>query len=691
MKPIVKTIHLIFQAHLDPVWLWPWQAGLDEALATCRSACDRLDNHPDLIFTRGEAWVYQQIERVDPKLFERIRRHVQSGQWEFVGGWWLQPDCNLPSGWALEKQIALGREYFESRFAQFPVIGYNVDSFGHAATLPQIMHGAGQQHYIMMRPQEKEMALPARLFRWRGYDGGPEVTTFRIASSYNTSEITVEHLQAALTELPDGVEHTMCFVGVGDHGGGPTEAQIAWCREHEYSVPGARLVFSSPSRFFAAITSRIEKLPLVTGELQQHAIGCYSVHRGIKTATRRAEHLLQQAEIIDGAADLKAAWERVCFAHFHDTLGGTCIPSAYPQVLDQLGYAAAVADETLQLGLRRKMSTLPDDTLQRIVAFNASDAAFEDYIEFEPWLEGQDWGEHWQLLDEESTPVPIQRVHSESMICMTESAAAKEWGLPRLLFPAKIAANEMQVWRIARHEYSSPLIPNATLSFDASDLPPISLELIEDNSDTWSHGLRSYSEEVTEYAVWDAPVKVDEGPLMASMIQIGAVGENSLRAEWRKFAGQAFIELRLQIHWIAKHQVLKLVLPLPGAIHQRTDGILGGQLARDNAGRELPLRDWTLFDAVDAQSLGIVCPDVYALDATPQRVRLTLLRSPFLAHHDPHPGYAPRAVVADQGVHEFRFRFFHNRVDTQTLDRHALTLQRPPLPADLTRGMPPIK
>ena len=26
----MKTVHLVFNAHLDPIWLWPWEAGLDE-------------------------------------------------------------------------------------------------------------------------------------------------------------------------------------------------------------------------------------------------------------------------------------------------------------------------------------------------------------------------------------------------------------------------------------------------------------------------------------------------------------------------------------------------------------------------------------------------------------------------------------------------------------------------------------
>ncbi|MBL8994753.1 MAG: hypothetical protein JNM63_15510, partial [Spirochaetia bacterium] len=148
----MTTIHLIANAHIDPIWLWPWTAGLDEVLATCRSACDRLDAHPELSFNRGEAWVYAQVERVDPPLFERIRAHVKTGRWNIVGGWWIQPDCNQPSGFAMEEQILLGKNYFQSRFGQFPRTAYNVDSFGHAAFLPDLMRRHGQDRYVMMRP-----------------------------------------------------------------------------------------------------------------------------------------------------------------------------------------------------------------------------------------------------------------------------------------------------------------------------------------------------------------------------------------------------------------------------------------------------------------------------------------------------------------------------------------------------------
>src|SRR5690606_41769309 len=35
------TVHMIGQAHLDPVWLWRWTEGRAEALATSQSAVDR--------------------------------------------------------------------------------------------------------------------------------------------------------------------------------------------------------------------------------------------------------------------------------------------------------------------------------------------------------------------------------------------------------------------------------------------------------------------------------------------------------------------------------------------------------------------------------------------------------------------------------------------------------------------------
>jgi len=693
-------VHLILNAHIDPVWLWPWQAGLDEALATCRSACDRLDQHPDVVFSRGEAWIYQQVERLDPALFARIRKHVEAGRWEIVGGWWIQPDCNLPSGFGFERQIELGKRYFIDTFGTFPRIAYNVDSFGHAATLPGYMRAFGQDSYIMMRPREHEMKLLARLFRWRGYEGGPEVTVFRIAAGYmhRNGPINPDHFRAALTELPAGIEHTMCFVGVGDHGGGPTEEQIASCREQVNSIPGCELVFSSPARFFKAISANLDSLPLVTGELQMHAMGCYTVHRPIKLGVRRAEHLLRQAEIMNPpGVNLDEAWKHVCFNHFHDTLGGTCLPSAYPQVEAQLSAALATADEAIHFELRRRLVALPDALLQRVILHNASDDAFEGYAEIEPWLEWHAWQPEWRLIDEDGSAIPFQNVQPEALLN----------NVSRLLFKTSVPAGQQRIVRIEKNGYAAPAAqvsagddailtqegivcgPDSLDFPDAPSLPLPQLVLIADTSDTWGHGIDRFTGDCMATAQWEKPQVIDHGPLMASMTRSGRIGESRLHSEWRVYAGEQFVELRLDVHWLEKHRVLKMTLPFPAAFQTRIDGIPGGSLQRANDGRELPLRDWMLLSSGNAQ-LGIVCPEVYGADATPERVRFTLLRSPIMAHHDPHPGTAARSVISDQGTHTFRFRFFRgNAVDREILEHHGLMLQRPLVTAELTRGMPP--
>lgn len=59
---------------------------------------------------------------------------------------------------------------------------------------------------------------------------------------------------------------------------------------------------------------------------------------------------------------------------------------------------------------------------------------------------------------------------------------------------------------------------------------------------------------------------------------------------------------------------------------------------------------------------------------------------PGLFKHKPQ-GYFPGAVVADQGSHRFRFRFFLEAPAVEMLAGHALAMHRPPLTAEPTRGM----
>jgi alpha-mannosidase len=688
-----RIVHLIFNAHIDPAWLWPWQAGLDEAIATCRSACDRLAAHPDLVFTRGEAWVHREVELCDPALFERIRGFVKEGRWHVVGGWWIQPDCNGPSAWAMDRQAELGLAYFEKALGLRPRTAYNVDSFGHAPYLPALMKKHGQDRYVMMRPQEHEMTIPARAFRWRGYEDGPEVTVFRIAGAYCTGQPSVEHIERSLQDLPKGSRHTMCFMGLGDHGGGPTENQLAWLRENWNAIPGVRLEFSHPDRFFDAVEAEGVELPLVVGEMQYHAVGCYSVCHDFKVGVRKAEHLLSQAEGIADRTTLERAWERVVFAHFHDIYGGTCIPSAYPSIHDGLGYARSTADQVLQGSLRRRLTELPDDEHQRIVLWNASDRPFTGYVEHEPWMGHIDGSSATlETCEVDSHPVEAQVLRAEAT-CVSG---------PRMLFRTELGAGEIKAYRIRTDREQSwsarAGVKDGGLWNDAGvKAEPFNIEfrdgfkvqprlqIIEDPTDTWSHKVDRFGEDACAEAVWDPACTVDDGPLMGAVTQLGKIGQSRLLAEWRVYAGEAYAELLLTVHWQEARKLLKLTVPVAGEPPTRLDGVMGGTLERSNDGAERPLRDFTISGKVC-----LVCPDAFALDGTPERLRLTLLRSAVMAHHDPHDGTGPRITISDQGVHLFRFRFYAPGTPADRLDADAACLQRPLIAADLTRGMKPL-
>ncbi len=137
----MKSIHLICNAHLDPVWLWEWQEGAAETLATFRTAADLCEELDGFVFNHNEVILYQWVEEHEPELFERIRTLVNVGKWHIMGGWYLQPDCNMPSGESFVRHALLGKRYFLDRFGVEPKTAINFDPFGHTRGLDPAPEG----------------------------------------------------------------------------------------------------------------------------------------------------------------------------------------------------------------------------------------------------------------------------------------------------------------------------------------------------------------------------------------------------------------------------------------------------------------------------------------------------------------------------------------------------------------------
>jgi alpha-mannosidase len=460
------------------------------------------------------------------------------------------------------------------------------------------------------------------------------------------------------------------------------------------------MIFSSPSRFFAAVAGQKESLPVVTGELQYHAVGCYSVMHDLKTALKRTELRLEQAECCAGLIhqekdELDVAWRQACFHAFHDTLGGTCIPSAYQHVCNEIGAAEAAAERTMAYALRREVVRLAPDPLQRLIFYHPGPCDWSGWVEVEPWLEWTQWQPGWRVLDEAGEPVPFQEIAAEAM----------HQRQTRLLFFLKVAAGETRCLRLDRSAGGAPavrvsaaIVPD--LEWNAGALPVVSAEtgklslsllLRKDLTDTWSHGVDRYDGEVLAQARWQKPVALEAGPLRWAWAQDGALGERStLRAEWRTYAGEeSVVELILRVHWHEQRAVAKLEIRGTSGLAALQAGIPGGELRREPVGREFPFADWARVEQVGGGLWGVACPDVFAADARPGALALTLLRASVMAHHDPNPGTSPRREISDQGEHLFRFRFVLGGIATgEALVNMARAYVQRPLVSTTTDGMP---
>ncbi|HEY0521418.1 MAG TPA: hypothetical protein VGC84_18145, partial [Ilumatobacteraceae bacterium] len=114
--PRCGVAHLIGYAHLDPVWLWGWQEGYAENRATLWSAIERLEEYPEFVFTSTAVQFLAWAQEADPELFAAIRTRVADGRLHLAGGWWMEPDCNIPSGESLVRHAVYGQRWLAEEF-----------------------------------------------------------------------------------------------------------------------------------------------------------------------------------------------------------------------------------------------------------------------------------------------------------------------------------------------------------------------------------------------------------------------------------------------------------------------------------------------------------------------------------------------------------------------------------------------
>lgn len=523
----MKEVHLICNAHLDPIWQWEWEEGAAAALSTFRSAADLADEF-DYIFCHNEVTLYKYIEEYAPDLFVRIKKLIREGKWHIMGGWYLQPDCNMPSGESFIRQILVGRNYFMEKFGSAPTTAINFDAFGHTRGLVQIMTKCGQDSLILSRPGNDP--IPSNQFLWEGFDGSRVKVCS--AGGYNSPlGNAVGAIQAKAAGQPQDV---VCALwGVGNHGGGPSRKDLGDIKEL-IEKGDMKILHSTPEAFFARINPEL----VHAKSLRTVMPGCYTSMSRIKQKHAELENTLWMTEKLCSAAavrglieypeaELDTAVEDLLNAQFHDVLPGSSVRAGEENGLMLLDHGLLTLN---RLRARAYFAMTYEHEKAKegeypILVFNPNPYEWDTEITCELMLSDQNWsGEvHFEphVFDENGNAVTAQVVKEESNLSL-------DWR-KRIVFKAPV--KPMTLTRFSIYMELIPNTPKEEIKVDGDiviDIPEIAKKVVIDST---TGLLKSYCIDGHEYIGEGGaflPVMFEDNPDPWAMsgFQLEAMGRN---------------------------------------------------------------------------------------------------------------------------------------------------------------------
>ena len=639
--------------------------------------------------TTSSSQFYEWVAENDPSLLLEIRKRVDEGRWDLVGGWWVEPDVNIPNGESLARQGLYGQQTLQRLFGRTAKVGYNPDSFGHPGSLPQILKLEGMEDYTFMRPGVNEKKLPANLFWWKGIDG-TRVLAFRILFSYNDGDVSVEpQMRNIIPELTSQhLQDAMQFFGVGDHGGGPTKKNLISIRKIQ-SEPGApTILYSTPDGYFAEIRQSLRAdIPEVKDDLQHHSVGCYTAESSVKKGNREAEAALVTAEklaavgsIAWGARypkdDLKASWKRVLFLQFHDSMAGTALPEHYKTAREGQGRALDVAQQSMYLTAQRLAWQVParDPESTYLLAFNPHSWSTTRNVEYDLGLDDRD---NYAVEDEAGRPVSFQWVQA-STEAQNRRRLVAQVSLPSFGYrqirvrrlsavdskpsnPLKVEANVLENEHL-RVTFS----PSGTLGiFDRDAGKEVFLGgetgaravVLSDLNDTWAHNLVAYTDEIGSFKQ-DSIKLIEDGPLRARMRVHSVYGNSSLTTDWILYAGSRNLEARVVLDWHEHMKILKYSFPVDVQNPKATYEISYGAIVRATNGEEDPGQRWIDLGGNRGEGqygVAVINDAKYCYSVNVTDLSVSIARGAVYANHmpqqiDPNKDYQWQ----DQGVQTFR-------------------------------------
>lgn len=311
------------------------EAYLEMGLCNILRALALLADYPDYRFTLDQVCYVRPFLDRYPQHAGAFRRFVEEGRLAIVGGTDSMLDVNMPGGESFVRQVLLGKRYFRQALGVDVTTGWQLDTFGHHAQMPQLLRLAGFETFWFFRGVPS-WQTPTE-FLWEGLDG-TRIPAYWLVNSYAVTYGSPAELPGFRQAL-EGSFHSLDAYARPDHRVGPGGADVCRPEEHlpvlvpEYNaLPDAELELrlATPAEYEAATAA--DEWPTIRCELNPIFQGIYSSRIELKQWTRALEAKLGAAEALGAALRLQGApvdaeelwpaWEPMLFNQAHDLMSG---------------------------------------------------------------------------------------------------------------------------------------------------------------------------------------------------------------------------------------------------------------------------------------------------------------------------------------------------------------------------------
>lgn len=701
----MKRLHLICNAHIDPIWQWTWDEGFSSTIATFKSAVDLAEDF-DYIFCHGESLLYEALELNAPTLFAKIQELVKKGKWHISGGSYLQPDCLMPNGESLVRQYAVGKKYFKEKFGVEPTVATNYDSFGHSLGLVQILAKNGYKGYMHCRPNGRQFSYPSKFYRWVAPDGSSILATQTFSYSAGLGKAK-EKIQAETTgvgvgmlgsnengDLHEDLAVDYVLWGVGNHGGGPSRKDLQDILN--LKIDGVDIFHSTQEDLFA---DNLE----VNGEVRESLItcmpGCYSSMARVKQGYRKAESLFFGTEKMVAGAMLAgfipnlerftSAEKELLLAQFHDIIPGTCVEEGERESLGVLSSCEkAMRDYRTQalLYFVAEQEKAGDGEFP-VFVFNYEPKKVKRLVEVEFTLADQNWNEEIEykpcVFTMDGQELVCQQIKEDSTINL-------DWR-KRIVFegellPLGVTRFTVKVVPVPRKSKTGKPVNDLQNLLQAHGLnSEVGFDLYDDTADPWGMSraeLKAMGKNPTPFSLMSAqkaqafcrvkdelaPVRIIEDGEVYTGVEALYTAENSNAVlQYRLYKKQPFIDLKVTVEFAEKNKLVRVKIPVPSAFENGKAFGDGPFICEDKPSVEICYQKWLGVKKSDGEIFAVINDGVYAGKVENGYIHLTLLRGAGYCFHPigeekevyPQDRYLPRI---DCGRYTYKLRLFTGKV-----------------------------